>query len=207
MISTLILLSGLVGAAADSSDVVLEDFKAPVHKWVEKDDPVMGGQSSGSTTLDNDLLIFNGTVAIVPSLSAPGFITSQTMDSEEWADVSKCKSLSLTLKSDTDYDGYRVSFGRAHATVCGHFFAYGYKAPAFKAPTDDFGEVVIPFTDFSDCWDDATGDIITTCTDNEKFCPDEKTLSNFQTMSFWGEGVQGDVHLEVKSIKGTDCEL
>ena len=47
MISTLILLSGLVGVAADSSDVVLEDFKAPVHKWVEKDDPVMGGQSSG----------------------------------------------------------------------------------------------------------------------------------------------------------------
>merc|ERR1711963_605171 len=29
-----------------------------------------------------------------------------------------------------------------------------------------------------------------------KYCPDQATLKNMQTMSVWAEGVQGDVHLK-----------
>lgn len=192
--------------ASAADDVTLEDFSNPAHQWQENNDPVMGGESTGTTTVSDDLLIFNGTVVDVPFLKAPGFITTQTRDDKTWADVSHCKALALEVKSNTNYSGYRVSFGEAKAYSCKKFFAYGYKAP-FDAPTPlgTFGRVVIPFSDFSDCWDDATGDIITTCADDERFCPTEKALSDLETISIWGEGVGGDVHLEVKSISGTDC--
>merc|ERR1711990_569116 len=52
---------------------------------------------------------------------------------------------------------------------------------------------------------DATGDAIKTCADDSKYCPDQQTLSNMQTMSVWAEGVEGDVHLEIKSVVATGC--
>lgn len=194
----------LAGVGVGAKDILLENFTNPIHTWSESNDPIMGGESTGTTALQNGLLIFNGSVVDVPSLSAPGFITSVTVDTKTWSDVSSCKSLSMTLKSNTNYTGYRVSFGRAHATVCLKFFAYGYKAP-FDAPMGDFGTVTIPFDNFSDCWDDATGNIITTCDKNQRFCPTTAALQNLETISIWGEGVGGDVHLEVKSIGGADC--
>jgi hypothetical protein len=202
MFSTSVLLSAL--ALSHAADITLEDFSKPIHRWVEKNDPVMGGQSVGTTRIHDDLLVFNGSVVDVPSLGAPGFITSESVDNTRWADVSGCKALSMTLRSTTEYSGYRISFGSAHATVCGKFFAYGYKSH-FDAPAD-FGKVIIPFGNFSDCWDDATGDVIKTCAENSNFCPTQKALANFGTVSIWGEGIAGLVHLEVKEIAGTDCQ-
>jgi len=205
MSSTIVasLVSGL--ALASATDVLLESFSSPAHKWAEKDDPVMGGQSSGTTTIADSMLHFNGTVRNVPSLSAPGFITSFSTDNKAWADVSHCNSLTMVMKSNTDYAGYRVSFGNAHAVVCKKFFAYGYKSP-FKAPVGDFDSVTIPFANFSDCWDDATGNIITPCSQDKRFCPSASALRNIETISIWGEGVNGDIDLEVQSISGSDCQ-
>eukprot|EP00462_Mataza_sp_D1_P008057 CAMPEP_0175125552 /NCGR_PEP_ID=MMETSP0087-20121206/3375_1 /TAXON_ID=136419 /ORGANISM="Unknown Unknown, Strain D1" /LENGTH=179 /DNA_ID=CAMNT_0016407393 /DNA_START=68 /DNA_END=607 /DNA_ORIENTATION=- len=177
----------------------------PNHKWVENNDPVMGGRSTGTTTIGKNLLVFNGSVVDVPALKAPGFITTMTTDRSPWNDVSGCKSLGMELKSNTEYAGYRVSFGKAHALVCKKFFAYGYKSHFDAPPVGQFGTVVIPFSNFSDCWDDATGKVITTCAEDSRFCPTKKTLQNLETISIWGEGVGGDVHLEVKSIFGADC--
>lgn len=192
---------------ASSSDVVLESFAkgGATHKWVENNDPVMGGKSTGTTTVTQDALIFDGKVVDVPSLHAPGFITTQTDDKNAWADVSGCKSLSMTLKTNTNYTGYRVSFGRARALVCKKFFAYGYKSHFDAPPVGTVGTVTIPFTDFSDCWDDGTGKIITTCAKDPRFCPTDTVLKDLKTISIWGEGVGGDVHLEVYSISGTEC--
>ena len=33
-----------------------------------------------------------------------------------------------------------------------------------------------------------------------EYCPDVKTLANMKTMSIWAEGVEGRVHLEVRSM-------
>lgn len=197
----LLAASASLGLAAD---VVLEHFDKPIHSWREKNDPVMGGKSTGTFTLENGVGVFDGEVNDVPALQAPGFITVESSDFAPWGDASHCKALALNVKSSTDYSGFRVSFGHAHAKG-GKFFAYGYKAP-FTAPQGDFGEVVIPFTNFSDFWDDATGNIIHTCAENKDYCPDEKTLRNMGTISIWGEGVLGKVHLELKSISATQCD-
>jgi hypothetical protein len=67
------------------------------------------------------------------------------------------------------------------------------------------GKVSIPFSNFTDFWDDATGKAIHTCAENPALCPDSRTLTNMKTMSIWAEGVQGTIHLEVKSISGYGC--
>jgi uncharacterized surface protein with fasciclin (FAS1) repeats len=192
-------------SAAVAKDIPLATFDGAEDTtltWTQKNDPVMGGQSTGTFTVENNEGVFDGTCKIVPSLGAPGFIKAETSKTT-LPDVSSCTGLALTLMSSTDYDGFRFSFGTSRSD-CGKFFASGHKAN-FKAPQEEFGTVQIPFTDFTNCWDDGTGDAIKTCTDDAKYCPDEGTLSNMQTMSVWAEGKEGDVHLEIKSVVATGC--
>merc|ERR1712232_1148796 len=134
----------------------------------------------------------------------PGFIKLETTPGvSDWPNISKCSKLKLTVKSSTDYDGYRVSFGK-NKPPNSFLFVYGYKAD-FNPTVGSFGDVEIPFTDFSYDWDPATGDQITTCSDNPNNCPDEETLKDLYSIAFWGEGVLGEVHLEIKSISAIGC--
>jgi len=190
-----------------SDEIPLVDFKgidSPTsHKWVAMNDPVMGGQSYSTVIVENQVLNFTGKCAIVPSLSAPGFITAVNSDKKPFADVSSCEGLRITAQSFNDYSGFRLSFGNAHP-ISGKFFAYGYKAD-FQPTVGSVGSVSVPFHNFTDYWDDATGDPIRTCQEYPKYCPDPNTLQDMKTMSIWAEGKEGDVHLEVTSINGYGC--
>jgi len=167
----------------------------------------MGGTSSGTFSIQDGVGVMEGTVAGIPFLKgAPGFIKMQTSDSKAFADVSSCTGITLNLKSTSTpspYDGYRVAFGSDRSS-CGKFFARGFKAD-FAAPVGEFGEVKVPFNMFSNCWDDATGDAITTCADDASKCPPTSRLQKLQTMSIWAEGKLGDVKLEVKSVGAYGC--
>lgn len=190
--------------ACVNGDVLIEDFSKPLHKWQEMNDPVMGGRSTGSFAITDGLGVFDGEVVDVPFLKAPGFISARTAYST-FPDVSACKSLTLNLRSTVQYGGYRISFGNKHAPD-GKRHASGFKANLYVNPSStEFSTVVIPFSNFTDDWDDATGDPIHTCEENSVYCPDEATLKNMQTMALWGEGVKGPVHLEVKSIWASEC--
>merc|ERR1711871_678562 len=96
--------------------------------------------------------------------------------------------------------GWRLSFGHAHP-IGGKFFAYGYKSH-FTPSVGSMGAVSVPFSNFTDFWDDATGEPIHTCAETPRYCPDAKTLANMKTMSIWAEGVEGDVSILVESISG-----
>lgn len=203
-----------VFAATLSADVPLVSFASDAdpsltHKWTALNDPVMGGQSTSSVVVENNVLNFTGTCAIVPSLKAPGFITAVAghglFSGEKFVDVSSCKGLTIMAKDYTaGYKGYRISFGTAKPPG-GKFFAQGYKANLHPT-VGSFGAVSIPFTNFTDFWDDATGDPIHTCAENKEYCPDSKTLENMKTMSIWAEGVEGKIHLEIKTIAGYGCD-
>eukprot|EP00965_Chrysotila_dentata_P198825 6179041-Pleurochrysis_carterae.AAC.5 len=73
--------------------------------------------------------------------------------------------------------------------TCAQFFAYGYKSH-FAPSVGSFGSVYLPFEQFTDFWDDATGEPIHTCAENAAYCPDDKTKQNMKTMSIWAEGVE-----------------
>merc|ERR1719198_10391 len=63
--------SFVVASAIDL--VTFDDAK----NWNEENDPVMGGQSVATATVESGHGILDGEVKIVPALSAPGFITAQ----------------------------------------------------------------------------------------------------------------------------------
>lgn len=186
-----------------NGDVILESFANPTHTWSAMNDPVMGGKSFSTVSIENNLGLFDGEVVDVPFLHAPGFITMR--GNGDYPDVSSCQNLELIARASEPYSGYRVSFGER--SVPGNRFARGYKAD-FDAPVlgdSEMATIVIPFHDFTVRWDDATGDAVVTCEENEDFCPDSETLKNMKTISLWGEGVAGKVHLEIDSIKATGC--
>jgi hypothetical protein len=189
-------------------EIPLVDFKgtdpAVTHSWRANNDPVMGGRSYSTVKVENGVLNFTGACKIVPALKAPGFITAVNSDSNTWSDVSTCAGLKITAKSFNSYSGFRISMGRAKPKG-GKFFAYGYKSH-FTPTVGAFGFDKVPFHNFTDFWDDATGLPIHTCAENPDYCPDSKTLSDVKTLSIWAEGVEGDVHLEVQSIAGYDCK-
>lgn len=203
MNSACLALVTLLFAPAWASEIEIENFAKQIHSWKAKNDPIMGGKSTSSVTIQDGMGIFDGEVVDVPFLQAPGFITMETKRGL-YPDVSSCSGLKLSLRASEEYHGYRFSFGNVH--VPGGRFAFGYKANFSPPVGDDLGEVEIPFTDFSAKWDDATGDQIVTCEEDSKYCPTIKSLQNLKTMAIWGEGVAGKVHLEILTISAVGCD-
>jgi hypothetical protein len=217
MATAVLALSALAAPVLSAGELALVDFKgsdpSTTFDWRAQNDPVMGGQSYSSVSVASGMLNFTGACKIVPSLNAPGFITAvagkqregdNALDGDHaWNDVSSCKGLKITAKSMNEYAGFRISFGNAHP-ILGKFFAYGYKSH-FSPTVGSTGPTYVPFANFTDFWDDATGKPIHTCHDEPKYCPDSKTLANMKTMSIWAEGVEGDVQLFVESVSGYEC--
>lgn len=181
-----------------NDEVVLESFDDAHHVWTVLNDPIMGGESESEVTLKDDYANFDGKVVDNSFLSGPGFISMSSVHGS-YPDVSACTALKLVLMATEKYKGFRVSFGMVQS------FAFGYKAD-FDAPYNTFGEVVVPFKEFSAAWDDNSGNQVVTCQQEPKYCPDKATLQDMATISLWGEGVAGNVHLKVKSISAVGCD-
>jgi len=175
----------------------------------ELNDPVMGGQSTGTWTLGQGFGIMDGEVVDVPKLQAPGFIKAAA--DGKFPDVSKFIDGNLVLKvrsTTADYKGYRVTFvsgaaSPSFACAAGGSlpFSRGCFKQKFTVPAgSDFSEVKLPFNSFSDKWSSATGEQTTTCAQDKDVCPTAAKLSSIQRVEFWAEGASGKVHLEVESV-------
>lgn len=164
----------------------------------------MGGSSTSTVKVTNEVGVFDGEVVDVSFLGAPGFIKMESRGGS-FPNVSMCKALKINLKSQNDYDGIRVTMGTHHADNA-QPYVRGYKAHVVNAPVNEFGDIILKFSEFSDNWDPKTGDVIVSCQENAKHCVDERTLQDFTTFSIMGEGVGGKVHLEIKSIDATGCK-
>jgi len=200
------------GDVLDCGDIImLEDFSGPKHKWMEMNDPVMGGKSTGDFVVDETEHVgaFHGSVEIVSFLNAPGFIKAETTKGESWPDVSGCEGLQFTVRSETpDYQGFRVSFGSKRPPD-GFPYSYGFKSnlKLNDIGNDDtaFRSYKIPFDDFTDKWDAGTGDAVVTCAENKEYCPDEASKKDLYSVAVWGEGVEGEVDLKIQSIAAYGC--
>merc|ERR1711976_507912 len=168
----------------------------------------------GTWSLGNGFGIMDGEVVNVPSLKAPGFIKAAA--DGKFPDISEFIDGSLVLKvrtSTPDYEGYRVSFVSGAASPSfscaagGSLpFSRGCFKNKFSVPAgDDFVDVKIPFSGFSDKWSSATGEQTTTCADDKDVCPTASKLSSISRVEFWAEGANGKVHLDVQSVYAEDA--
>uniref|UniRef100_A0A7S2BYE6 Lipocalin/cytosolic fatty-acid binding domain-containing protein n=1 Tax=Florenciella parvula TaxID=236787 RepID=A0A7S2BYE6_9STRA len=179
--------------------------------WFALVDPVMGGQSTGtwSLTADESYGTLDGEVKDVPSLSAPGFVTAGALGSFPDASSTIDGGVVLSIRSSTaDYTGFRFSFA-AGAMSPSYSCAGGGALPGsrgcFKADftipeSDDFAEVYIPFSSFTDKWDSATGDATTTCAEDPDVCPTADLLKKIQYIEVWAEGVDGVINVDVAGV-------
>jgi hypothetical protein len=192
-------------AVADINLATFDGADGTTLNWHEQNDPVMGGQSIGTFVVDTNkqVGIMNGTVKVVPDLGAPGVIRG--IASGNFNDVSTCKNIVLNVNSETAYPGYKVTIGsHTNAYMPGKpFYQYGYRAE-FQAPVGTFGDVVVPFNLFTIDYDLATGKSVP-CAQNASVCPPLSVLKNIQEAAIEARAVEGDVHIEVKSIRGSDC--
>ena len=208
VLSVAAFLAGVLGA-----DVPLATFDGKAgttFDFKELNDPVMGGQSTGTWKLDlAGFGVFDGQVVDVPSLKAPGFIKAAADGSFPDASAAASGDLVLEVRSSTpDYQGFRVSF--ASGTLSPSYACAGggsipmsrgcFKAK-FQVPSgSDFAEVRIPFHAFSDKWSPATGEQTATCAQDPSACPTAQRLAAIKRLEVWAEGALGKIHLEIKSI-------
>merc|ERR1712070_1318091 len=75
-----------------------------------------------------------------------------------------------------------------------------FKSPFSVPAGDDFTEIRIPLSEFSDKWNAATGELEALCSDDPSVCPSADKLKRIQRVAIWGEGAAGNVHVELDSI-------
>merc|ERR1711907_80884 len=212
MLQKLSVFSLLLCATAATINLATWDGAAgTIFNFVELNDPVMGGQSAGTFTIDSSTKVgvFDGEVKDVPSLKAPGFIKAAGDGS--FPDVSSTigGDLVLSVRSSTpEYQGFRVAF--VYGTLSPSYACSGggsiplsrgcFKAKFSVPEGDGFSTIRIPFTNFSDMWSPATGEHTKECSDDSDVCPTADGLKSIKRIEVWAEGALGKVHLEVQSI-------
>jgi len=199
-------------AYASSETIQLVTFDgAPssTHTFTELNDPIMGGQSTGTWSTTAKYGTFDGNVVDVPSLKAPGFIKASA--NGVFPDVSSALGGNLVLMVRTStptYAGFRVAFAAdtvAPSYACSGGGSIPFSRGCFKAKFsvpagDDFVAVKIPFTDFSDMWSPATGEHTKECSADADVCPTAASLKGLKRLEIWAEGAKGKVHLDVSDI-------
>jgi len=197
---------------ADDILVSFDGASGTTFTFVEMNDPVMGGESTGTWTVNTNegFGIMDGEVVDVPSLSAPGFIKSAADGTFKDVSADIGGYLVLSVRSTTpEYKGFRVTmaagtYSPAYACAGGSSIPFSggcYKAKFSVSSNDDFHDVIIPLTQFSDHWSPATGEHTKECSNDASVCITSSELKDIKRVEFWAEGAKGKVHLEIKSIR------
>lgn len=175
------------------------------YKWFVVNDPVMGGLSHATFAEDaaNEVGVFNGTVAIVPSLKAPGFCNAEArpgLFGQKIPDVSGFLAGGLTYKlaSKGPMSVFKAAFGTSTQYNFG-----SYKADFEVPSTGSIETVFIPFANFSNQWSASTGEPTKKCSEHKEVCPTAKALADIGSVGIWAEGTAGNFHVEISSIAAT----
>lgn len=216
------IIFAVVVASASASVVKLASFDgadATTFDWKEMNDPVMGGQSTGTFVVDkeNRFGVFNGTCAIVPALKAPGFCkaTSEMATFQNVSTFLEAGSFQLRARSSTPgFMGFRVAFSAKNIPRTSTYGGGSFKT-GFNMTGTDWQVVTIPWTEFSYDWSgftgrcdtlDPTGQQHHCCTQDEsKYCPTVDYLGHITGLELWAEGAEGDFHLDIDWIGAGDA--
>lgn len=183
---------------ADSATINLATFDGQAtHHWKSENDPVMGGQSDSSFKTMDGYGDYSGTCRIVPALKAPGFTIALTETPlvGKFPDISSTDGIILGLKNlDANITAFKFAFCDSHINVYRCQFQ-SFKADFTIEPSDDFSEVFLPWSKFSDKWSASTGK------HTAEEPPKAASLRSVSQLQFWTEGVAGTFHLQIKYVR------
>jgi len=170
------------------------------HRWHSENDPVMGGQSTSSFEVSpagyGD---YQGVCRTVPSLQAPGFTIALTTNPvfARFPDASSMDGLALGVRNvGGNVTAFKVAFCDARINVYKCQFA-SFKADITVEPTENFQEIFVPWSHFSDKWAAATGE------HTAEEAPTSVSLKSITQLQLWTEGVLGDFHLHLKYVRAS----
>lgn len=194
-------LSLAAAAAADSISLTKFDGGSTEKRWIEENDPVMGGESFNCTfRVDKKAQSagFTGEVKIVPALKAPGFCFARTntLSPDDFPDVSGFKYLQLVVRNNGPLSSFKVAF--AADTVSPQFKCF--KADVDVPTSTEFTTIDVPFDSFSNDWDPATGE------PKSKSPPSATNLKDLAQLQIWAEGKAGKFDIEIKEILASNDE-
>lgn len=206
-----LFMHAAVVAAAGTTLVTFDGASSTTHKFKELNDPVMGGKSTGTWSVNTTgkFGVFDGDVVDVPALKAPGFIKASAQGKYPSVADFIAGDLVLMVRTSTpEYKGFRVAFA-AGTLSPSYSCAGGGSIPLsrgcfknkFSVPAgDEFVPIRIPFNTFSDLWSPSTGEQTKTCKEDKDACPTSADLGKIVSVEVWAEGVAGKIHLEIQSI-------
>eukprot|EP00747_Dinoflagellata_sp_TGD_P217548 gnl/TRDRNA2_/TRDRNA2_89935_c0_seq5.p1 gnl/TRDRNA2_/TRDRNA2_89935_c0~~gnl/TRDRNA2_/TRDRNA2_89935_c0_seq5.p1 ORF type:complete len:411 (+),score=79.87 gnl/TRDRNA2_/TRDRNA2_89935_c0_seq5:106-1233(+) len=190
-------IASISGAAEGASDLPIDLAIFDSHKWQSENDPVMGGQSDSKFVVEDGIGHFTGTCRIVPKLQAPGFTIALTTNPlmSKFPDISSADGLILGVKNaGGNVTDFKVAFCDARINYFTCQFA-SYKADFTVSASDNFGEVFLPWSKFSDKWSASTGK------HTEEHPPAAATLKAITQLQFWVEGVAGEFNLQIHYVR------
>jgi len=202
-----IIFVASIAASVSLEDVTLIEFdgkdKNTNFEWTAENDPVMGGLSTSTFTQKDGIGIMNGTVAIVPSLKAPGFCFPHTVGVRHFNDASQHTHLGLLIRTSTpEYQGFKVSFAADTLNPQFSSFKADFRIPS-SGDGSEFQKVLIPFNEFSNKWSPATGEPEKKCSEDSSVCPTEHNKKDIYQFGIWAEGAAGDFHVEIQRVFAT----
>ena len=189
-----------------------DGHKATTWDWTVTNDPVMGGVSHSTFTVNasDATLYWNGETKIVPKLKAPGFCNLETTNSvvsHPKTDATGTTHIVLRVRTSTpSYAGYKFSF--AANTLVPQFKSF--KANFNITVANRWTTVAIPYTEFSNDWSPYTGNCDTKdptgkqhhcCTpEHPEVCVKPDDLKSIEALGVWTEGVAGTFGLDLQWI-------
>merc|ERR1711997_240512 len=150
-----------------------------------------------------------GTTFKFHALNDPGFLSMEALGKFNDASTTIAGGIVLRARASTpDYNGFRMvvaarTLSPSHACRYGGTIPFSggcYKAHFKMPPGNEFTDILIPFSSFSDHWDPTTGEHITECSNDHTVCPTARAMGLIEQISVMAEGVAGDIHIEIESI-------
>jgi len=193
------LLNALpVQAQAGASSVLIQDFKSgdKSHNltWQTVNDPVMGGQSTSSLTVDPSMgaAVWEGKVRIVPFLHAAGFCTCMGYGGSGIPDLSPYSDLVFDVSSltpPTNLTNFQAQFeSSVRTTERGGNFIADFTLVAGQK------QIVVPFKKFVESYH------------GQRIAgkPSAKQLANIQSIGLGLDGTVGQFKVLISSISASN---
>jgi hypothetical protein len=202
-------LAACAGAASSPAPgVTLFEFTNTSKPWVVTDDPVMGGVSHSTFTVDGGVGVWIGEVKIVPFLHAPGTCQSEAVPFAP-VNCTDFNAIEISLVSKGALKQFQASWGGPFVPEPAgspHYRKHAYKAVFNVTGTGAPETLVLPMAAFSSSYSTFTGD----CTDHgavccspqhPEVCPSPKTQSSITDFGIDAQGTVGKFELYITSVR------